>query len=52
MKILEHYLKQNHLKFKECLNEFNFTHLTYRKETLEEDYKENKIDDILIGKNY
>ena len=36
--------------FKECLNEFNFTHLTYRKEKLEEDYKDNKIDDILIGK--
>ena len=36
--------------FKDALSEFNFTHLTYRKEKLEEDYKDNKIDDILIGK--
>ena len=34
----------------EALRELNFTHLTYRKASLEEDIKDNKIDDILIGK--
>ena len=37
--------------FHECLNNYGFTHLKFRKESLEEDYQENKIDDFLIDKN-
>lgn len=37
--------------FHECLNNYGFIHLKFRKESLEEDYQENKIDDFLIDKN-
>ena len=37
--------------FHECLNNYGFTHLKFRKESLEEDYQENKIGDFLIDKN-
>ena len=38
--------------FKECLNNYGFNHLKYKKENFEEDYQDNKIDDILIEKKY
>ena len=36
--------------FKECLNDYGFNHLKYKKENFEEDYQDNKIDDIFIEK--
>ena len=36
--------------FHECLNEFDFNHIKFVKESLAEDYQENKIIDILITK--
>ena len=36
--------------FKECLNDYGFTHLKYKTENIEEDYQDNKIDDVLIEK--
>ena len=36
--------------FHECLNEFDFNHIKFMKESLDEDYQENKIIDILIKK--
>ena len=36
--------------FLECLKQFEFNHIKFRKESLDEDYQENKIVDILINK--
>ena len=36
--------------FHECLNNYEFTHLKYKKESVEEDYQNNKITDLLIQK--
>ena len=36
--------------FHECLNEFDFNHIKFMKESLDEDYQDNKIIDILIKK--
>ena len=36
--------------FLECLNHFEFNHIKFMKESLDEDYQENKIVDILINK--
>ena len=36
--------------FHECLNNYGFTHLKYKKESVEEDYQNNKINDLLIQK--
>ena len=36
--------------FKECLNEFGFTHLKFNKQSLDEDYQEGNINNILIEK--
>ena len=36
--------------FHDCLNNYGFTHITFKKEDIEEDYQKNKINDILIQK--
>ena len=36
--------------FKECLNNFGFTHLKFKKNIFEEEYQDNKICDVLISK--
>jgi len=36
--------------FHDCLNEFDFNHIKSRKESLEDEYQENKMVDILISK--
>jgi len=36
--------------FHDCLNEFDFNHIKFRKESLEDEYQENKMVDILISK--
>ena len=35
--------------FHDCLNEFDFNHIKSRKESLEDEYQENKMVDILIS---
>ena len=40
----------NTLSFKEGLNEYGFTLLKFNKETFDEEYQENKVDDTLIEK--
>ena len=37
--------------FHDCLNNYGFTHITFKKESIEEDYQKDKINDILIQKN-
>ena len=40
----------NTVSFKEGLNEYGFTLLKFNKETFDEEYQENKVDDTLIEK--